>query len=63
LAFSATGFWVRLAVSRSVRYSGRPISQTNKLIDRAAESTCTWLAEGGLTRRAIPNQMHTHKHH
>ncbi len=38
-------------------------SQTNKLIDRAAESTRTWLAEGGLTRRAIPNQMHTHKHH
>jgi hypothetical protein len=54
---------VRLAVNRSVRYSGRPISQTNKLIDRAAESTCTWLAEGGLTRRAIPNQMLTHKHH
>jgi len=38
-------------------------SQTNKLIDRAAQSTRTWLAEGGLTRRAIPNQMHTHKHH
>jgi NTE family protein len=38
-------------------------SQTNKLIDRAAESTRTWLAEDGLTRRAIPNQMHTHKHH
>ena len=38
-------------------------SQTNKLIDRAAESTRTWLAEDGLTRRAIPNQMRTHKHH
>ena len=38
-------------------------SQTNKLIDRAAESTRTWLAEDGLTRREIPNQMHTHKHH
>jgi hypothetical protein len=34
-------------------------SQTNKLIDRATESTRTWLAEEGLTRRAIPNQMHT----
>jgi NTE family protein len=38
-------------------------SQTNKLIDRATESTLIWLAEGGLMRRAIPNQMHTHKHH
>jgi NTE family protein len=38
-------------------------SQTTALIDRAAESTRSWLAEGGLTRREIPRQMHTHKHH
>jgi NTE family protein len=38
-------------------------SQTNELINRAAESTRTWLTEGGLTRREIPNQMRTHKHH
>src|SRR5262249_58541825 len=38
-------------------------SQTNALIDRAEASTRAWLAEGGLTRRQIPRQMHTHKHH
>ena len=38
-------------------------SRTNELIDRAAESTRAWLAEGGLTRREIPHQMRTHKHH
>jgi NTE family protein len=37
--------------------------QTNELIGRAAESTRTWLAQDGLTRREIPPQMHTHKHH
>ena len=45
--------------------SGSPhdFSQTDKLIRRAAESTRTWLAEGGLTRREIPPQMHAHNHH
>jgi NTE family protein len=45
--------------------SGSPhdFSQTDKLIKRAAESTRTWLAEGGLTRREIPHQMHAHNHH
>jgi NTE family protein len=38
-------------------------SHTNKLIERAAESTRTWLAQGGLTRREIPQQMRAHKHH
>ena len=38
-------------------------SKTNALIDRAAESTRAWLADGGLTRREIPHQMNTHKHH
>jgi hypothetical protein len=37
-------------------------SLTSALIERAAESTRTWLAEGGLDRREIPQQMHTHKH-
>jgi NTE family protein len=37
-------------------------SLTSALIERAAESTRTWLAEGGLERREIPQQMHTHKH-
>ena len=38
-------------------------SQTNKLIERAAESTRTWLTEGGLRRREVPQQLRTHKHH
>ena len=37
-------------------------SITSALIERAAESTRTWLAEGGLERREIPQQMRTHKH-
>jgi len=37
-------------------------SLTSALIERAAESTRIWLAEGGLDRRGIPQQMHTHKH-
>jgi NTE family protein len=37
-------------------------SLTSALIERAAESTRTWLAEGGLDRREIPQQMHSHKH-
>jgi NTE family protein len=43
--------------------SPHDFSQTDKLIKRAAESTRTWLAEGGLTRRCeIPQQMHAHNH-
>jgi NTE family protein len=37
-------------------------SQTTELIKRATESTDAWLAEGGLERREIPNQMRPHKH-
>jgi NTE family protein len=37
-------------------------SFTNELIERAAESTRTWLAEGGLDRCEIPQQMQPHKH-
>ena len=40
-----------------------PVRHRRELIDRAVESTRTWIAEGGLTRREIPHQMHTHKHH
>jgi len=38
-------------------------SQTDKLIDRATESTGAWLDGGGLARREIPRQMHAHAHH
>jgi len=37
-------------------------SHTNELIERATASTDAWLAEGGLERREIPNQMRSHKH-
>jgi NTE family protein len=37
-------------------------SNTNELIERATASTDAWLAEGGLERREIPNQMRAHKH-
>jgi hypothetical protein len=40
----------------------QPISLTSALIERAAESTRSWLAEGGLDRREDPQQMHAHKH-
>jgi hypothetical protein len=47
-----------------LRGSPCDFSRTNELIKRAAESTCTWLAEGGLTRCCeIPQQMHPHNHH
>ena len=46
-----------------LRGSPCDFSQTNELIKRAAESTRTWLAEGGLTRREVPHQMHAHNHH
>jgi NTE family protein len=45
-----------------LRGSPYDFSQTNELIDRAAESTRSWLAQGGLTRReSLPRC--THKHH
>ena len=37
-------------------------SYTSELIERATASTNAWLAEGGLERREIPNQMRPHKH-
>jgi hypothetical protein len=37
-------------------------SHTTELIKRATESTDAWLAEGGLERREIPNQMRPHTH-
>lgn len=45
--------------------SGAPydFSQTDELIDRATESTGAWLNAGGLARRDIPRQMHSHSHH
>jgi NTE family protein len=47
-----------------LRGSPGDFSQTNELIKSAAESTRTWLAEGGLTRCCeIPQQMHAHNHH
>jgi Patatin-like phospholipase len=47
-----------------LRGSPCDFSRTNELIERAAESTRTWLAEGGLTRCCeIPQQMRAHKHH
>jgi NTE family protein len=38
-------------------------SQTAVLIERSAASTDAWLADGGLGRREIPDQMNAHKHH
>ena len=38
-------------------------SQTEELIERAAERTEAWLAGGGLQRREIPHEMNAHKHH
>jgi len=38
-------------------------SQTAELIERSAASTEAWLADGGLGRREIPDQMNAHKHH
>lgn len=37
-------------------------AMTGELIERAAKSTSEWIAGGGLTRREIPHEMHTHKH-
>jgi NTE family protein len=38
-------------------------SQTAEFIERSAASTDAWLADGGLGRREIPDQMSAHKHH
>ena len=38
-------------------------TQTAELIERSAASTDAWLADGGLERREIPDQMNAHKHH
>lgn len=46
-----------------LRGSPYDFSQTSELIDRAADSTNAWLAEGGLARRAIPDKMNAHRHH
>ena len=37
-------------------------SQTAELMARSAASTDAWLANGGLERREIPDQMNAHKH-
>jgi NTE family protein len=37
-------------------------SQTAELIERADASTDAWLADGGLERREIPDQINAHKH-
>jgi NTE family protein len=37
-------------------------SQTSELIERSAQRTQEWLAEGGLERREIPHEMNAHKH-
>jgi len=38
-------------------------TQTADLIERGAASTEAWLADGGLERREIPDQINAHKHH
>jgi NTE family protein len=45
-----------------LRGSPYDFSQTAELIERAAASTDAWLAEGGLERREIPDQINAHKH-
>jgi NTE family protein len=37
-------------------------SQAAELIARGAASTDAWLANGGLERREIPDQLNAHKH-
>jgi NTE family protein len=46
------------------RLGGSPydFSQTGELIERAAQQTSLWIAEGGLTRRAIPDALRPHRH-
>jgi NTE family protein len=46
----------------SLRGSPYDFSQTAELIERAAASTNAWLADGGLERREIPDQINAHKH-
>ena len=38
-------------------------SHSAELIERAAESTTTWLETGGLERRDVPDQLRAHGHH
>jgi NTE family protein len=38
-------------------------SMTGQLIEWAAASTGEWIASGGLSRREIPHQLASHKHH
>ncbi len=37
-------------------------SASRQLIERAANATRTWIAEGGLTRRARPQELAAHRH-
>ena len=37
-------------------------SASGSLIDRAAQTTRTWLEEGGLERTTVPPQLHEHRH-
>jgi NTE family protein len=37
-------------------------SKSNELIERAAQSTRKWIDEGGLTRRALPQELAPHRH-
>ena len=38
-------------------------SQTSALIDRAAENTARWIADGGLERREVPHELKAHRHY
>ncbi|HEX4616972.1 MAG TPA: hypothetical protein VH230_13760, partial [Stellaceae bacterium] len=37
-------------------------TKSNELIERAAEAAKKWIDEGGLTRRASPQELAPHKH-
>ena len=37
-------------------------SASSELIERAAQSTKKWIDEGGLTRRALPQELAPHRH-
>jgi NTE family protein len=37
-------------------------SKSKELIERAAQSTQKWIDEGGLTRRALPQELAPHRH-
>ena len=38
-------------------------SASKELIERAARSTTKWIEHGGLTRRALPQEVAAHRHH